>query len=107
MSFLGIYLVLGGKSGHPDIWALSALVSGVLNAGSQAVLYTASQKENLFTMNLWIFTFISILMFIGLPFTHITFAGVRNVFASTPLICAGIVIVIFGVSSNLFRVKAF
>ncbi|MED7819331.1 MULTISPECIES: DMT family transporter [unclassified Francisella] len=108
ISFFGIYLILGsGSGGHADIWALSALVAGVLNAGSQVVLHTASQKENLFTMNLWIFTFISILMLIGLPFTHITFAGIHYGFTNAPLIWAGIAAVIFGVSAQLFRVKSF
>ncbi|WP_150467726.1 DMT family transporter [Francisella sp. SYW-9] len=108
ISFFGIYLILRSKSGgHADVWALSALVAGVLNAGSQVVLHTASQKENLFTMNLWIFTAISVLMFIGLPFTHITFAGIHYGFTSAPLIWAGIGVVIFGVSAQLFRVKAF
>ncbi|MED7788268.1 DMT family transporter [Francisella sp. 19X1-34] len=108
ISFIGIYLILGSKSGgHADLWALSALVAGVLNAGSQVVLHTASQKENLFTMNLWIFTFISILMLIGLPFTHITFESVSNGFSSVSLVWSGIGTVIFGVSAQLFRVKAF
>jgi drug/metabolite transporter (DMT)-like permease len=108
ISFVGIYLILGSKSGgHADLWALSALVAGVLNAGSQVVLHTASQKENLFTMNLWIFTFISILMLIGLPFTHITFSGISYGFSNVSLVWAGIGTVIFGVSAQLFRVKAF
>lgn len=108
ISFFEIYLILASKSnGHIDIWALSALVAGVLNAGSQVVLHSASQKENLFTMNLWIFTFISVLMFAGLPFAHIAFASVDYAFTSSPLIWAGIATVIFGISAQLFRVKAF
>ena len=58
-------------------------------------------------MNLWIFTFISVLMFAGLPFAHIAFASVDYAFTSSPLIWAGIATVIFGISAQLFRVKAF
>ena len=34
------------------IYALTTLFSGVLNAVSQVVLHSASQKENVFIMNL-------------------------------------------------------
>ena len=58
ISFFGIYLILGTGNGNINIYVLSALFAGVLNAASQVVLHDASQKEDVFIINLWIYTLI-------------------------------------------------
>ena len=107
VSFFGIYLILGTGNGGVDIYALSALFAGVLNAASQVVLHNASQKEDVFIMNLWIYTFIGLLMIIFLPFNISAISDLNNIFTQPIVIWICIAIIIFSISSQIFRVKAF
>ncbi|AJI45232.1 DMT family transporter [Francisella tularensis] len=108
VSFIGIYLILGnGGDGKVNIYALTALFSGVLNAASQVVLHNASQKEDVFIMNLWIYTFIGVIMLVLLPFNLSSIASIDNLSNQPFIIWTCIAIIVFTISSQIFRVKAF
>lgn len=101
-------MIIGMQDNHINKYVLFALIAGILNAGSQVVLHTASQKENLFTMNLWIFTIISLILLILSPFfISIRINTFTNIFINPLLIWTSLGIIIFGITAQIFRVKAF
>ncbi|MBK2028838.1 DMT family transporter [Francisella noatunensis] len=104
ISFLGIYLILGVGEGNVNTYSLCALFAGVLNAASQVVLYNASKKEDVFIINLWIYTFIGMLL---LPFNISAISSLNEVSMKPVVIWVSVAIIIFGISSQIFRVKAF
>lgn len=105
-SFFGIYLVLGTGPGI-NLFALCALFSGILNAASQVVLHDASKKENIFIINLWIYTFIGILMIIFLPLNKPSLANFDSILTQPIITWSCITIIVLSISSQIFRVKAF
>ncbi|APD50736.1 DMT family transporter [Francisella hispaniensis] len=107
VSFFGIYLILGTGSDGANIYTLSALCAGILNAASQVVLHNASQKEDVFIINLWIYTFIALVMIALLPFDKFAIANLNNLFTQPIIIWMCIAIIIFSISAQIFRVKAF
>ncbi|APC96139.1 DMT family transporter [Francisella tularensis subsp. novicida] len=107
VSFFGIYLILGRGSDSANIYTLSALCAGILNAASQVVLHNASQKEDVFIINLWIYTFIALVMIVLLPFDRSAVTDLNNLFTQPIIIWMSIAIIIFSISAQIFRVKAF
>ncbi|MBK2113829.1 DMT family transporter [Francisella tularensis] len=107
VSFFGIYLILGRGSDGANIYTLSALCAGILNAASQVVLHNASQKEDVFIINLWIYTFIALVMIVLLPFDRSAVTNLNNLFTQPIIIWMSIAIIIFSISAQIFRVKAF
>ncbi|WP_432773633.1 DMT family transporter [Francisella salimarina] len=107
ISFLGIYLILGVGEGNVNTYNLCALFAGVLNAASQVVLYNASKKEDVFIINLWIYTFIGIFLLLLLPFNMSAISSLNEVSMKPVVIWVSVAIIIFGISSQIFRVKAF
>ncbi|AKE20357.1 eamA-like transporter family protein [Francisella tularensis subsp. tularensis str. SCHU S4 substr. NR-28534] len=107
VSFFSIYLILGRGSDGANIYTLSALCAGILNAASQVVLHNASQKEDVFTINLWIYTFIALVMIVLLPFDRSAVTNLNNLFTQPIIIWMSIAIIIFSISAQIFRVKAF
>lgn len=98
---------MGVGQAKVDIYALSAFAAGVLNAGSQVVLYNASQKEDVFIMNLWIYTLIALVVVILLPFNTGSLEGLSDITTNSIIIWVCVAIIIFSISSQIFRVKAF
>jgi len=105
-SFFGIYLILGTGT-DVNLFALCALAAGVLNAASQVVLHDASKKEDIFIINLWIYTFIGGLMIIFLPLNKPSLASFDNIFTQPIITWTCMAIIILSISSQIFRVKAF
>ncbi|GMN88963.1 hypothetical protein fsci_04490 [Francisella sciaenopsi] len=89
------------------MYVFCALFAGVLNAASQVVLYNASKKEDVFIINLWIYTFIGIFLLLLLPFNMSTIPSLSELSMKPLVIWVSIAIIIFGISSQIFRVKAF
>ncbi|WP_407876835.1 DMT family transporter [Francisella sciaenopsi] len=107
IGFLGIYLILGVSKSNVNMYVFCALFAGVLNAASQVVLYNASKKEDVFIINLWIYTFIGIFLLLLLPFNMSTIPSLSELSMKPLVIWVSIAIIIFGISSQIFRVKAF
>jgi drug/metabolite transporter (DMT)-like permease len=107
VSFIGIYLILGAGEGKVTIYSISAILAGILNAASQVVLHSASQKEDTFIMNLWIYTFIGLIILVLLPFNIYSINNLENIFTQPVIIWICIAIMTFGISAQIFRVKAF
>ncbi|MED7788269.1 DMT family transporter [Francisella sp. 19X1-34] len=109
ISFVGVYLILGvGTSSNVNIYVLCALFSGVFNAASQVILHKASEKEDPFIMTLWIYTLISLILLVLLPFI-IIYSGVNDLvnISIQPIIIWIILAVILNVSVQVYRVKAY
>ncbi|MDE5005292.1 EamA/RhaT family transporter, partial [Francisella tularensis subsp. holarctica] len=73
----------------------------------QVVLQNVSQKEYLFIINLWIYTFIALVMSVLLPFDRSAVTNLNNLFTQPIIILMSIAIIIFSISAQIFRVKAF
>ncbi|NDT65976.1 EamA family transporter, partial [Francisella tularensis subsp. holarctica] len=86
VSFFSIYLILGRGSDGANIYTLSALCAGILNAASQVVLHNVSQKEDVFIINLWIYTFIALVMIVLLPFDRSAVTNLNNLFTQPIII---------------------
>ena len=100
-------MILGVDGGEIGVYSLCALLSGVLNAASQVVLHSASQKEDVFIINLWIYTFIGMFLLALFPFEVTSVTSVSNIFNQSSVIWICIAIIVFSISSQIFRVKAF
>ncbi|MDE4953226.1 EamA/RhaT family transporter, partial [Francisella tularensis subsp. holarctica] len=81
-----IYLILGRGSDGANIYTLSALCAGILNAASQVLLHNVSQKEDVFIINLWIYTFIDLVMIVLLPFDRSAVTNMNNLFTQPIII---------------------
>lgn len=102
-----MYMVLGAGSVGVNIYALSALLAGVLNAASQVVLHDVSQKEDTIVINLWVYTFVAIVLVVLLPLNMSSATNLENIFVQPVMIWVCIAIIITSVSSQIFRVKSF
>ncbi|MDE4944863.1 EamA/RhaT family transporter, partial [Francisella tularensis subsp. holarctica] len=66
-----------------------------------------SQKEDVFIINLWIYTFIALVIIVLLPFDRSAVTNLNNLFTQPIISWMSIAIIIFSISAQIFRVIAF
>ena len=107
ISFIGVILVLSQGLTFVSAMALFGLIAGFLNACSQVVLHKASQKEDPFTLNLWIYTLGAITSSCSLIFIAHLGDKFEQIYQSGVLTWALTLIIIIGVSVQVIRSKAY
>jgi drug/metabolite transporter (DMT)-like permease len=107
ISFIGVILVLSQGLAFASLMALFGLIAGFLNACSQVVLHQASQKEDPFTLNLWIYTLGAVVSSFSLIFIAHLGNKFEQIYQSGMLSWALILIIIIGVSVQVIRSKAY